>query len=125
MVLRDMMGNSWQLADGAISVALAAAAGGATVAVPTPAGTATALACDFGGYVWTIVDGTLYRLNPRGPGYTDNGMGKRDAPGDEPTACVGEFGGDYEAHTKWVAVALPEKAVALRQPHGSDLAIVA
>lgn len=68
--------------------------------------------------------GARFRLNPRGPGYTDNGMGKRDEPGDEPIECVGAFDGDYNAHTKWTRVAVPTKALSVRQPSGSDHPIV-
>ena len=84
----------------------------------------TALACDFGGYVWLLAGSRLYRLDPRGPGYTDDGMARRECPGDAPTGCVGAYHGDGNSHEKWVEVGLPEAPLALQPPRASDHVIV-
>lgn len=54
-------------------------------------------------FAWPPIGGCSLRLNPRGPGYTDNGLMRRDAPNAEPIGCVGAYDGDAEAHTKWIA----------------------
>ncbi len=108
------MGNTWSLADGAVSVHPAQLPEGESVAVEAP-GKVVALAPDFNGMVWCSTGGReLFRLNPRGPGYTDDGMNKRDTPGCEPTANVGAWNGDVDQHKVWVpfpADALPEGAI--------------
>ena len=53
------------------------------------------------------------------------GMAKRNAPGEESTDCVGAWGGDPDAHTKWAALeGLAGAAKALHPPDGSDSAVL-
>ena len=60
----DIMGNRWSLGDASVSVWPADSDEAMTLATPAPP---TALACDFGGYVWLLAGAKLYRLDPRGP----------------------------------------------------------
>ena len=117
----DIMGNRWSLRDASVSVQPAGSDEAVTLATPAPP---TALACDFGGYVWLLAGSRLYRLDPRGPGYTDDGMARRECPGDAPTGCVGAYHGDGNSHEKWVEVGLPEAPLALQPPRASDHVIV-
>ena len=117
----DIMGNRWSLRDASVSVQPAGSEEAVTLATPAPP---TALACDFGGYVWLLAGSRLYRLDPRGPGYTDDGMARRECPGDAPTGCVGAYHGDGNSHEKWVEVGLPEAPLALQPPRASDHVIV-
>ena len=117
----DIMGNRWSLRDASVSVQPAGSEEAVTLATPAPP---TALACDFGGYVWLLAGSRLYRLDPRGPGYTDDGMARRECPGDAPTGCVGVYHGDGNSHEKWVEVGLPEAPLALQPPRASDHVIV-
>jgi len=127
--MQDIMGNTWKLEGGAVSVLPAqAGAAGAFAAVEAPAGVVS-LTPDFNGMVWCTTGGReLFRLNPRGSGYTDDGMSKRDTPGCEPTENVGEWSGDVSAHTKWApfpADALPAGAiVSLAASTTSDRCVV-
>eukprot|EP00911_Craspedida_sp_UC1_P000340 UC1_evm2s261 len=122
MSVLDIMGNTWSVSeDGIVEVRPAKEAGAAAppnvvIPVPTPVTPAVTVACCFGGYVWALAQGQLFRLNPRGPGYSDNGMAKRDAPGEAPIDCVGPYTGDGTEHTKWHPVALPRAATALESP---------
>eukprot|EP01047_Picozoa_sp_COSAG01_P033781 COSAG01_NODE_2502_length_7556_cov_78.108220_9_plen_471_part_00 len=96
--MQDIMGNVWSLQEGIPQVCRAQ--DGEKVAVPTPA-PASLLSIDYNGMIWSS-DGAraLWRLNPRGPGYTDDGCAKRDAAGAGPTANVGAWGGEH-THDKW------------------------
>jgi hypothetical protein len=92
-------------------------------------GKVAALGLDFNGMVWCSTGAReLFRLNPRGPGYTDDGMSKRDTPGCEPTANVGAWSGDANQHKVWAAFpadALPEGAiVSLAASTTSDRCVV-
>tara|TARA_B100000795_G_scaffold74509_1_gene52865 strand:+ start:155 stop:1156 length:1002 start_codon:yes stop_codon:yes gene_type:complete len=60
----DIMGNRWSLGDASVSVRPAGSDEAVTLTTPAPP---TALACDFGGYVWLLAGAKLYRLDPRGP----------------------------------------------------------
>jgi hypothetical protein len=173
------MGNRWSLGDASVSVQPAGSDAAVALATPAPP---TALACDFGGYVWLLAGAKLYRLDPRGlaawsnpavstaaepatpaargalalahggplgsraapqrrlkphqrrrpecwfghsgPGYTDDGMARRECPGEAPTGCVGAYHGDGSSHEAWVEVALPEAPLALQPPRASDHVIV-
>ena len=175
----DIMGNRWSLGDASVSVQPAGSDAAVALATPAPP---TALACDFGGYVWLLAGAKLYRLDPRGlaawsnpavstaaepatpaargalalahggplgsraapqrrlkphqrrrpecwfghsgPGYTDDGMARRECPGEAPTGCVGAYHGDGSSHEAWVEVALPEAPLALQPPRVSDHVIV-
>jgi hypothetical protein len=112
--MQDIMGNIWTLEGGVVRVHPAQLPDGEEVEVEAPAGVVS-LAPDFNGMVWCTTGGReLFRLNPRGPGYTDNGMMKRDTPGCEPTANVGTWSGDVNEHKVWVpfpADALPDGAI--------------
>jgi len=120
----DMMGNTWELEAGAITVTPAGA--DAAVAVPAPSEDAatTHLVTDFEGFVWCVAGGALHRLNPRGAGYTDSGMGKRGEVGAAPVDCVGEWDGNASQHREWLAVALPSRATALAAPTHGDHVVV-
>ena len=65
----DIMGNRWSLGDASVSVQPAGSDEAVTLATPAPP---TALACDFGGYVWLLAAAKLYRLDPRGPAAWSN-----------------------------------------------------
>ena len=181
----DIMGNRWSLGDASVSVRPAGSDEAVTLTTPAPP---TALACDFGGYVWLLAGAKLYRLDPRGPaawsnpavstaaelatptargalalthggplgsraalrplgprsaalnphrrrrpecwfghsgpGYTDDGMARRECPGEAPTGCVGAYHGDRRSHEAWVEVALPEAPLALQPPRASDHVVV-
>lgn len=126
--MQDIMGNTWKLEGGAVHVHPAQLPAGELVPVAAP-GEVVSLAPDFNGMVWCTTGGReLFRLNPRGAGYTDNGMGKRDAPGAQPTDNVGVWSGDVNAHTVWVpfpADALPAGAiVSLAASTTSDRCVV-
>ena len=112
--MQDIMGNTWKLEGGKVSVRPAQLPEGEEVAVDAPDGVVS-LTPDFNGMVWCTTGGReLFRLNPRGPGYTDDGMGKRDAPDAAPTENVGPWSGDADAHKAWVpfpADALPDGAI--------------
>ena len=122
----DLMGNRWSLGDASVSVQPAGSDDAVTLATPAPP---TALACDFGGYVWLLAGSKaagskLYRLDPRGPGYTDDGMARRDCPGEALSGCVGAYHGDRDSHKTWVEVALPEAPLALQPPRASDHVVI-
>ena len=79
----DIMGNRWSLGDASVSVQPAGSDEAVTLATPAPP---TALACDFGGYVWLLAAAKLYRLDPRGPAAWSNPAVSTAA---EPTTTYG------------------------------------
>ena len=113
-----IMGNDWKVEAGEVQVLPAQGGGWSSVPSP-PGGSVTAVSPDFNGMVWATTGGrALFRLNPRGPGYTDDGMTKRDTPGCEPTDNVGAWSGEH-THTVWApfpADALPAGSIASLAP---------
>lgn len=96
--MQDIMGNTWSVQEGLPYVCRAQ--DGETVAVPAPA-PVQLLSPDFNGMLWSSDGGrALWRLNPRGAGYTDDGCAKRDTPGAGPTVNVGEWSGE-PTHERW------------------------
>lgn len=101
-VLMDMYGNHWQLVGGSLSVC--AAQSGDTVARPQPVSLPpplegdirTIITTDDNGFIWVGARGTrnLFRLNPRGSGYTGRG-----AP--ELFTAQQRYDATVSAHTFW------------------------
>jgi len=133
----DIYGNTWTLYAGALIVTVMPAGANplslgadGPKSAPTPE-PPVAIACDFGGYTWALCASPgkpgrrLYRLDPRGPGYSDDGMARREAPGDAPLGCVGTYQGDAKSHLTWQLVELPEEPLRLEQPRQGDHVIVA
>ena len=101
----DMYGNTWSLHGGRLIVRAAGGRAPAAVALPAPldGGPNIIIATDENGYVWAGGKGSalLFRLNPRGPGYTGASA---------PAVFIGQqrFCADTAAHRLWQPFALPQ-----------------
>lgn len=119
----DLFGNAWRLYKDTITVLPSAASAEIDVAPPQNCTCLHSLQADFSGFIWLLADsedipGGLYALDPRGPGYTDDGLAHRTDPGDHSVRCVGKWHGDSARSTKWFRAELQDEVVNLEMPLG-------
>lgn len=117
----DIFGNTWRLLKEAIVVLPSGTSVEIDIAPPPNCKFLRNLQVDFSGFVWLLADsedipGGLYALDPRGPGYTDNGLALRTDPGEHSVRCVGKWHGDAARPTKWFRAELQDEVVNLEKP---------
>jgi len=114
------------LAGGGINVLPAGCAEEVQVAPPSGCASMHSVQPDFAGFVWLLADmddgrqGQLFVLDPRGPGYTDDGLAMRSDPLDHPVKCTGVWHGDHARHQRWVHADLADEVMKLDTPPGTS-----